>query len=99
MPGGPAPRDYSVASGGDAADPVTVAEQLAPESLAARAGRENDPVAPDPSFDDEEPEVQLVDSASAESVPEAELEREAVERPGVLPAEEAAVHLRDENNL
>jgi hypothetical protein len=53
------PRDYGIASGSDPAYPVTVAEQLAPESVAARAGREvPDLVVPDDRFfDEEQPEV------------------------------------------
>jgi hypothetical protein len=41
----------------------------------------------------------LVDAARANPEPESEVETGAVEPPGVLPAEEAAVHLRDENDL
>jgi len=91
------PRDYSIASGADPAYPVTVADQLAPDSVAARAGRENPDVIPaDRSVDEEEePEVRLVDSASADP----ELETVVVEPPGALPAEGAAVHLRDEHSL
>ena len=96
-----APRDHSVAAGSDPAYPVTAAEERMPESVAARARRENPEFGRGDLGRDEEESVAgrlfEPDSDVDELDETAEEVGELGERGGALSAEEAAVHVTSED--
>ena len=97
-----APRDYSVAAGSDPAYPVTDAEERTPESVGARAARENPDFGQgDFGADEESPEAgRLMEPDS--DIEEIDEEAEAIglagdDDDGGLSAEESAVHIVSED--